>query len=229
DRDWTDTLFSLRVQGVRLDFEAGQFGRIAVDVAGSRIARAYSFVNPPQDPVLEFYMVAVPQGPLSPRLRELKRGDTLYVAPKPAGFLVPSVVPDGDTLWLISTGTGLAPFLSILRTEATWRRFDHVVVVHAVRYGRELQYGDVIRATAAREVTIVSREPHAGSLSGRIPAALRDGRLEAAAGLPIGSKSHVMLCGNPKMLRDAPAALSGRGLRKNPRTAGGHMRVKSFW
>jgi ferredoxin--NADP+ reductase len=117
-----------------------------------------------------------------------------------------------------------------LRTETPWRRFRNVVVVHAVRYARELTYVDVIRQTRARYVSFVSREQAAGSLTGRIPAAIADGRLEAAAGLALGaSTSHVMLCGNPQMLRDASAALTARGLRKHRRRAPGHITVESFW
>src|SRR5919198_5596647 len=144
NRHWTETLFSLRVQGAQLRYEAGQFVRIALDINGERVARAFSFVNPPQDPTLEFYGVIVPQGPLSPRLAKLRHGDALQVAANPAGFLVLREVPDAETLWLISTGTGLAPFLSILRTETPWRRFRNVVLVHAVRHARELAYQEVI-------------------------------------------------------------------------------------
>jgi ferredoxin--NADP+ reductase len=229
NRHWTESLFSLRVEGAASNFQAGQFVRIALDIEGQRVARAFSFVNPPQDPTLEFYGVVVPQGPLSPRLARLAPGDTLFVAPNPAGFLVLREVPDAETLWLVSTGTGLAPFLSILRTEEPWRRFKQVVVVHAVRHARELVYRELIRATSAHYVTMVSREPHSGSLAGRIPAAMRDGRLEAAAGVPIDARSHFMLCGNPEMLRDTAAALAERGLRKHRRRAPGHITVESFW
>src|SRR3954463_2796908 len=111
NRHWTETLFSLRVEGARLRVEAGQFVRIAVEIDGERVARAFSFVNPPDDPVLEFYGVVVPEGPLSPRLEKLRAGDSLYVAPNPAGFLVLSEVPEAQTLWLMATGTGIAPFL----------------------------------------------------------------------------------------------------------------------
>jgi ferredoxin--NADP+ reductase len=186
-------------------------------------------VNPPQDPVLEFYGVIVPEGPLSPRLARLRTGDTLYVAPNPAGFLVLSEVPDAQTLWLVATGTGLAPFLSILRTPAPWQRFRNVVLVHAVRYAEELTYRELIAGLRVRYVTFVSREPHPGSLAGRIPAALRDGRLEAAAGLKLDANSHFMLCGNPQMLRDTQAALAERGLRKHRRRTPGHISVESFW
>jgi ferredoxin--NADP+ reductase len=230
NRHWTETLFSLRVEGAPLRFQAGQFVRIALDIHGERVARAFSFVNPPDDPVLEFYGVIVPEGPLSPRLAQVNAGDALYVASNPAGFLVLSELPDAETLWLVATGTGLAPFLSILRTETPWRRFRNVVLVHAVRYASELTYKELIRGTAARYVTFVSREPAAGSLAGRIPAAIADGRLEEAAGLPLSPASaHVMLCGNPQMLRDASAALAALGMRKHRRRTPGHITVESFW
>lgn len=234
NRHWTETLFSLRVQvpgeAPQLAFEAGQFVRIALDIGGERIARPFSFVNPPQDPVLEFYGVEVPEGPLSPRLMRLRAGDALHVASNPAGFLVLSELPDAETLWLLSTGTGIAPFLSIMRTETLWRRFRDIVLVHAVRHAKELAYRDLIRQKNVKYVTFVSREPHAGSLAGRIPAALRDGRLEAAAGLRIAAQtSQVMLCGNPDMLRDAQAALVERGLKKHRRRSPGQITVESFW
>lgn len=240
NRQWTDALFSLRVEAPKLDFQAGQFVRIALDAVtgneGSRVARAFSFVNPPGDPVLEFYGVIVPEGPLSPRLARLRAGDALYVASNPAGFLVLREVPDARTLWLLSTGTGIAPFLSILRTEAPWQRFREVVLVHAVRHARELSYRDMIaalqkqRGPALRYVSFVSREAAPGSLAGRIPAAIGDGRLEAAAGARLSAEtSQVLLCGNPEMLKDAGAALAGRGLRKHRRRAPGHVTTESFW
>jgi ferredoxin/flavodoxin---NADP+ reductase len=230
NRHWTDTLFSLRVEGAALDFQAGQFVRIALDIGGERVARAFSFVNAPQDPVLEFYGVIVPEGPLSPRLAKLEAGDALQVAANPAGFLVLSEVPDAETLWLISTGTGLAPFLSLLQTEAPWKRFKNIVVVHAVRHANELTYRELIQKTPARYVTFVSRENAPASLAGRIPAAITDGRLEKAAGLALTPEtSHVMLCGNPQMLKDATAMLIARGMRKHRRRTPGHITVESFW
>jgi ferredoxin/flavodoxin---NADP+ reductase len=231
NRRWTDSAFSLRVEAPRLTFQAGQFVRIALD---EQVARAFSFVNPPQDPVLEFYGIVVPEGPLSPRLARLRAGDRLRVASNPAGFLVLAEVPqEAKTLWLVSTGTGIAPFLSILQTETPWQRFRDVVLVHAVRHAGELVYAELIRKISKekglRYVTFVSREAHAGSLGGRIPAALRDGRLEKAAGLALDHDAHLMLCGNPAMLKDAQAALAERGLRKHRRRNPGHISVESFW
>jgi ferredoxin--NADP+ reductase len=231
NRHWTEALFSLRVEGAPLAFEAGQFVRIALDIAGERVARPFSFVNPPADPAHEFYGIVVPDGPLSPRLAQMRVGETLYVAGNPAGFLVLSELPDAESLWLISTGTGIAPFLSILRTEAPWRRFRDVVLVHAVRHARELVYQELIRPMKRlRYVPIVSREAAPGALSGRIPAAIADGRLEAAAGVRLAAEtSQVMLCGNPQMLKDTSALLIERGMRKNRRRTPGHITVESFW
>ena len=236
NRHWTGTLFSLRVAAQRLEFEAGQFVKLALDVAGERVARPFSFVNPPQDPVLEFYGVIVPEGPLSPRLARLAAGDPIWLSARPAGFLVLSELPDAETLWLLATGTGIAPFLAILRTEPPWQRFGNVVLVHAARIARELVYRDLVleiqqqHKDRLRYVTFVSREPAPGSLAGRIPAAIADGRLEAAAGRRLTAEgSQVMLCGNPAMLKDSSAALAARGMRKHRRRAPGQISVESFW
>ena len=234
-RHWTPTLFSLRVASPVLGFRAGQFVRIALDVGGERIARPFSFVNPPEDPTLEFYGVVVPDGPLSPRLALLQPGDTLYCADNPSGFLVLAEVPPAEELWLLSTGTGIAPFLSILRTEAPWQTYRRVVLVHAVRRANELVYRELIdaalreRGEQFRYVTFVSREEHAGSLGGRIPAAIRDGRLEAAAMPFAPERSQFMLCGNPDMVKDVTAALAERGFRKHRRRAPGQITVETFW
>jgi ferredoxin--NADP+ reductase len=239
NRQWTEALFSLTVEAPKLSFEAGQFVRIALDLEegnpASRVARAFSFVNVPEDPLLEFFGVVVPEGPLSPRLARLAPGDALQIAPNPAGFLVLSEVPDARTLWLVATGTGIAPFLSMLRTQAPWQRFENVVLVHAVRHEPELVYKEMIHAMQKgqpgfRYVPFVSREKAPGALSGRIPAAVRDGRLEAAAGMELSAAtSHVMLCGNPQMLKDATAALMEKGMRKHRRRTPGHISVESFW
>ncbi|MGH8746768.1 MAG: ferredoxin--NADP reductase, partial [Burkholderiales bacterium] len=154
-----------------------------------------------------------------------------------AGFLVLSEVPHAETLWLMSTGTGLAPFLSILCTEAPWQRYRRVVLVHAARFATELVYGELLGAISRergaerfRRVTIVSREQAPGSLSGRIPAAIGDGRLEAAASAQLRPEiSQVMLCGNPEMLREAAAVLGMRGMKKNRRRTPGQITVESFW
>lgn len=234
NRHWTPALFSLTVDGPAFQFQAGQFVKLALDVDGERVARPFSFVNPPGAP-LEFYGVIVPEGPLSPRLARLQKGDTLWLSSNPSGFLVLSELPDAAELWLVATGTGIAPFLSILRTEAPWRRFKRVLLVHAARHANELVYRDLIeglkreRGAQFGYIPFVSRERAPGTLEGRIPAAIRDGRLEAA-GAPIApERSQFMLCGNPDMVKDVSAALAERGLRKNRRRTPGHITAENFW
>jgi ferredoxin--NADP+ reductase len=235
NRHWTGTLFSLRVEAPRLRFAAGQFVRIALDVAGERVARPFSFVNAPQDPVMEFYGVVVPEGPLSPRLAALCAGDRLFVADNPAGFLVMAEVPPAEDLWMLATGTGIAPFLSILRTEEPWQRYRRVILVHAARHATELVYGDLILelekkfGNKFKSIKFVSREKAPNTLEGRIPAAIRDGRLERAGGPISPERSQFMLCGNPQMLKYVTGALLERGFRKHRRRAPGHITVESFW
>jgi ferredoxin--NADP+ reductase len=144
NRAWTGSLFSLRVQAPPLAFEAGQFVRIGLDIGAERVARPFSFVNAPRDPVFEFYGVVVPEGQLSPRLGRLAPGDPLWIADNPSGFLVLPEVPPAEDLWLVATGTGIAPFLSILRTEAPWQRYKRVILVHGARVADEWVYQDLI-------------------------------------------------------------------------------------
>ncbi len=232
---WTDRLLSLRVEApadsTAIAFEAGQFGKLALDVGGERVARPYSFVNPPGASPLEFYYAIVDQGPLSPRLAALAAGDKVFLAPSAAGFLVLSEVPDAGTLWLIATGTGVGPFLSILRTETPWSRYKRVVLVYAARHASELAYAEMIgaiskaRGDAFGVVTVASRDTDA-QLRGRIPALIEDGSLEARAGSAItAADSQVMLCGNPDMVRDTIAALAPRGMKKHRRRNPGQITV----
>ena len=235
NRAWTDTLFSVRVEAPPLRFEAGQFVRIGLDLGGERIARPFSFVNAPDDPVMEFYCVIVPEGPLSPALARLKTGELLHVADNPAGWLILSEVPPAEELWLVATGTGIAPFLSMLRTASPWQRYRRVILVHGVRRASELVYGPLIeqlmRSHAGQLscVRFTSREKAPGALEGRVPAAVADGRLESA-GAPISpERSQFMLCGNPQMLKDMQVALVARGLKKHRRRSPGQITVESFW
>jgi ferredoxin--NADP+ reductase len=233
---WTQTLFTLQVEAEVARFEAGQFAKLAFAVEGEMVARPYSFVNAPDERPHEFYYVTLPDGPLTQRLCKLQSGDAIYLAPRPAGFLALSEIPDGENLWLISTGTGVGPFLSILKTEGPWQRFRQVVLVHAVRHAEELTYRDSVarllgeHGEQMRMVSFVSRESKPGALYGRIPLAIEEGRLEAAAGVALSAKtSQVMICGNPEMVTDTSAALARRGMKKHRRREPGQVTVENYW
>lgn len=239
-RQWTESLVSLMVTAPDVKFVAGQFARLALPAAPGSVetmtGRPYSFVNPPHVQPHEFYFIVVPGGPLSPRLAALESGDPVWLAPRANGFFSIPEVARADVLWCLSTGTGIGPFLSMLRTEDPWTSFQRVVLVHAVRHAEELTYRDAIadvgreRAGAFAYIPMVSREPHTGALAGRIPAAIDDGRLEARAGIALSPEnSHAMLCGNPAMVEDTQKLLATRGMRRHRRKEPGHVTVETYW
>ena len=237
---WTDRLVTLRVAAPEVTFAAGQFARLALPAPpGSKepmLGRPYSFVNAPDHAPHEFYFNVLPQGPLSPRLAQLNHGDPVWLLDRANGFFCVAELPEAPTLWCLSTGTGLGPFLSILRTEDAWDKFERIVLVHAVRYAADLSYSKVISEIAGSRpgrlsfAPFVSRETHRGTLTGRIPEAIRDGRLEAWTGLPMTAENaHAMLCGNPEMVRDTQAMLEQRGMRRHRRREPGHFTVETYW
>lgn len=234
----TDTLFSLHVKAPIRPFTAGQFAKLGLEIDGERIQRAYSYVNAPDNDDLEFYLVSVGDGKLSPRLAALQPGDELLITDEAAGFFVLDEVPDCETLWMLSTGTAIGPFLSILQYGQDLERFRHIVLVHAVRYAADLSYLPLMQqlqqkigSNKLRIVTVVSREMTEGSLHGRVPALITSGALEAASGLPLNAEnSHVMLCGNPEMVKDTQNLLkTERGMRKHLRRKPGHITSEQYW
>lgn len=235
-KQWTESLYSLRVDADFPDFEAGQFAKLALEVDGEQVARPFSLVNAPDERPLDFYFIEVPGGTLSPKLANLEEGEVIRVSAKAKGMLTVDQVPDSaKNLFLISTGTGLGPFLSILKTSEVWTRFEHVTLVHAVRWQNELTYQETIQAALEAHpehfsyVPIVSREDTANALSGRIPAAIENGELEERAGAAMDENAHIMLCGNPDMVQDATATLEQRGLRRHKRKEPGHISIEKYW
>lgn len=234
---WTDTLFSLTVHAPVHPFTAGQFTKLGLEIDGERVQRAYSYVNAPGNPELEFYLVTVPDGKLSPRLAALKPGDEVQVVSEAAGFFVLEEVPACDNLWMLATGTALGPYLSILQEGRDLDRFNTLVLVHAVRYAADLSYLPLMRELEQRYggklriQTVVSRESVAGSLTGRVPALIDSGALESAVGLTMTAEnSHVMLCGNPQMVRDTQQLLKEtRQMTKHLRRRPGHMTAEHYW
>ena len=233
---WTGRLLSLQVEAPVEPFKAGQFSKLALEINGDMVFRPYSFVNAPQERPLEFHFIMLQNGPLTQRLVKLDCGDPIYVAPRAAGFLTLSELSDAENLWLLSTGTAIGPFLSILKTEEPWRRFSSIVLVHAVRQAEELTYQDQIRRLLEEHphrlkvIPFVSREDTDFAMKGRVPEAIKDGRLEARAGIRLAAESsQVMICGNPDMVRDTSLVLEERGLKKNRRKARGHITVENYW
>lgn len=271
-RFWTPWLFSLRcTRDPAFKFAPGQFARIGVtrraDAAAGQAARApepaaatptppaadpivwraYSMVSTPDEAELEFYSVLVPEGEFSPALARLVPGDTLHVDCTAYGFLTADRFAGGRDLWLIATGTGLAPFLSILQTPGPWRDYARIVLVHSVRSGAELAYTELIDALPGRfaasggaataqltYLPVITRGGAApagsGLLDARVTTLLADGRLEAAAGRTIEpGASRVMLCGNPDMIIATRALLKERGLSPARRAAPGQYAVENYW
>ena len=234
---WTDGLFSITVDAPIDSFTAGQFAKLSLEIDGERVQRAYSYVNAPSDPNLEFYLVTVPEGKLSPRLHQLQPGAEVLVTKEAAGFFVLEEVPDCDTLWMLATGTAIGPYLSILQEGKDLDRFNNLVLVHAARFARDLSYLPLMQQLQQRYngklriQTVVSREEVAGALTGRVPALLEDGRLEAAVGLTLDAEtSHVMLCGNPQMVRDTQQTLKEKyQMRKHLRRKPGHITSEHYW
>lgn len=236
NKHWTKTLYSLKVDAEINPFTPGQFGRLALDIDGKTVARPYSFVNGADEPHHEFYSIAVPGGLLSERLHALKEGDAIGLAKAPAGFFTLSEVPEGRTLWMLSTGTAIGPFLSILKGAEVWQRFEHIVLAHAVRYAEELSYSDTIDGFAAQykdqfsAVRFVSREDMPDTLPGRIPAAIESGKLEETTGVElINGESQVMICGNPDMVKDTTEILKQRDFTKNRRREPGNITTENYW
>jgi len=235
-RAWTERLYSIQVTADIAPFVAGQFTRLALEIDGEVVARPYSFLNAPSDPLHEFYFVTVPGGPLTSRLIRLAPGDPILIAPKAAGFFTLGELSDASVLWLLSTGTAIGPFLSILAAGEVWRRYPRVVLVHAVRTADELSYRERIHACLQQHpkqlqyIPFVSREETGFAIRGRVPAAIESGELEQRAGLAIDTDTaQVMICGNPAMVNDTVQVLQARGLRKNRRREPGHITTEQYW
>ena len=235
-RRWTENLYSVKIDAAFDPFESGQFARIGLPINGENVMRPYSFVNSPADALHEFYYAVVPDGPLSCRLPQLRAGDEVLYVPKPNGYMVLSEIPDARALWMLSTGTAVGPFLSILKNDAVWERFDRLLLAHAVRHAEELSYSEeianLVQKSAGRLcfVPFVSREDSPGAIRGRIPAALESGALQERAGFAISpADTQFMICGNPQMVKDTSAVLLERGFERNRRRKPGHITTENYW
>ena len=232
---WNDRLFSLRIRASFEDFIPGQFVRVALDIDGERVARPYSMVGNPGDELLEIYFNIVPEGPLSPRLAELEVDEEIYISDRANGFLTVDEVPECKHLWMLATGTGVGPFLSILKSDKTWQRFEKIVLGYSVRDLSELSYREQISDIEGRHagqfifVPFVTREQVAGAIQQRVPLSIENGSLEKRTGCIINEDdSHIMMCGNSAMISSVTECLEKRGLRKHRRREPGHITTEKY-
>ncbi|MGL9769122.1 MAG: ferredoxin--NADP(+) reductase [Sodalis sp. (in: enterobacteria)] len=236
-KHWTESLFSLIIHAPINPFSAGQFTKLGLEINGEKIQRAYSYVNAPRNNNLEFYLVTMPEGNLSLSLHALQPGDNLIVSKEAAGFFILDEIPPCDNLWMLATGTALGPYLSILEQGEGLARFSKIILVHATRFSQDLSYlPQMLKLqerfnNKLRIQTVVSREQAPGSLTGRVPALIADGSLEAVVDVRLEAKnSHVMLCGNPQMVRDTQQLLrENRGMRKHFKRKPGHITTEYYW
>lgn len=237
---WTPTLFSFTMtRPAHFKFTAGQFARIGLKVGEELVVRAYSVVSSPFDETLEFFSIVVPDGAFTSNLQHLKVGDELYLEKIPYGYLTLARYqqPLPHDLWLLATGTGLAPFLSMLQDFDTWSKYQKINLVYSVRTADELAYVDRIQEIAEtfgeghngfKFIPIITRDPSA-PLHDRLPILIENGELEKSAGIELNpASSHVMLCGNPQMVDDTKEALKRRGLTMN-RRGEGNIAVENYW
>lgn len=227
---WNDTLFSFKTtRDPALRFRNGHFVMIGLEVDGRPLMRAYSIASANYEEHLEFFSIKVNNGPLTSRLQHLKEGDAVLVGRKPVGTLVIDDLLPGERLYLLGSGTGLAPFLSIIKDPDTYDRFERVVLVHGVRHISELAYADFIArdlpeheflGEAIRDKLIyyptVTRDPFHNR--GRLTHLIESGKLFADLGLPPldPARDRVMICGSPGLLKDTCALLNARGFTVSP-------------
>ena len=227
---WNDTLFSFTTtRESSFRFRNGHFVMIGLEVEGKPLMRAYSVVSPNYEEHLEFLSIKVPDGPLTSRLQNIQTGDSLLVGQKSTGTLVLDDLRPGRNLYLFSTGTGLAPFMSIVRDPETYERFEKLVLIHGVRLVSELAYsdyltkelpqheflGDMVRDQLIYYPT-VTRE--AFTHTGRLTTAMESGKLFADIGLaPLDpAVDRAMICGSPSMLKETAQMLDQRGFEVSP-------------
>jgi ferredoxin/flavodoxin---NADP+ reductase len=219
----------------RVDFRPGQFMNLGLQLPSGFVSRSYSLASAPGEE-LEVLLARVGEGALTPALFELQTGAALTLDPKPQGFFTFDYVPPHRELWMLATGTGLGPFLSMLRSGEAFARAQRVVLAHGTRGAAELAHREELEALAQQRagsfiyVPVLSRQAEAGLLEGRITSALAAGTLEQRAATPLAAESaHVLLCGNPAMIEEVTALLGERGLRRHRQRSPGHITTEKYW
>jgi len=235
NHQWSQRLFSLRINAPLPEFKAGQFVRVGLEIEGELVARPYSLVNAPHENYLEVYFNIVPEGPLSPKLAELKSGDRVQIAEKASGFLTIEEIPEVKYLWMFATGTGIGPFLSALKTDEPWQRFEKIILAYSVRTKSELAYSELINELVKKHdrqlcfVPCITREQVTDAIQVRIPQSITQGLLESRADVQLSPESsHVMMCGNSSMITEVSELLEKRNMRRHRRREPGHITTEKY-
>lgn len=237
---WNDTLFSFTTtRDAGLRFKNGHFLMLGLEVEGKPLLRAYSVASANYEEHLEFYSIKVPNGPLTSRLQHLKPGDQVFIGKKPTGTLITNHLLPGKRLYMLATGTGLAPFMSLIRDPEVYEQYEHVVLAHGVRVVSELGYLNYIRNELPQHEYLgeqvknqllyyptVTRE--AFERQGRVTDLLDNGTMSAELGLPALSPEHdrVMICGNQSMLNELVEILERRGFKEGSGHEQGHYTIE---
>ncbi len=236
NRRLNDYLTALIIEVELSGYKAGQFVRVGLqDDEDTVLARPYSLVNSPEEKYLEVYFNQVKDGPLSPRLFALQASDEVLISNNPSGFLTVDEIPACPHLWMVATGTGIGPFLAILKCAEVWSRFDQVILCYSVSHAEELAYQDVIKQVMKTHpeqfcyVPIVTREASDGALNKRVTNLMQSGELEKHTGFSINpDNSHMMMCGSSDMITDVSAELVSRGMKKHRRRDPGHFTTEKY-
>lgn len=233
---WAEDLISLRLKTEPLDFAAGQFVVIGLEHNDAIISRPYSLVNSPDDDYLEIHFNKVDDGEFSTLLTALEPDDPILVSNRPSGLLTLDETPDASELWLFATGTGIGPFISLLKTAGPWQRFEKIVVGYSVKSLDDMAYRDEFEAMKLRHpeqfvfIPFVTREKVSGTIHSRLTDFIQSGELEQLVRLSFSPKnSHIMLCGNATMLDDVITILEQKGLRRHSRREPGHIAIEKYF
>lgn len=232
---WTPGLFSLYVKAPIAPFIAGQFTQLCLNPDHPKLFRPYSFVNAPDEPILEFYFTLVNQGAFSHQLAKLTPKAQIWLAHKASGRFCLNIIKDAPILWLMATGTGLGVFLSMLKTLEVWQRFKKIVLLHSVRFKSELTHQDLITRWQTlygqqfHYCPIVTREQFDPAYAERITKLIESRCLEEDLNLSLANESQIMLCGNPQMIKEVSLLLQARGLALNLPHKSGSITFENYW
>lgn len=235
-KKWSDRLFTLKIKAPINPFFAGQYTKLSYIKHNKRIQRAYSFVNEPKNKILEFYILLIPTGKLTPILCAAYDYE-IFIAKHSFGFFILSELPICQNIWMFATGTAIGPYCSILKDKEIFQKYKKIILIYAVKNSKDLIYLSILKKIQIKNKNkiiiriILSQEKKQNYLYGRIPQLLLSGELEKSISEPLNNKdSHVMLCGNPNMVKETQIILYKlKDMKKHFRRKPGHITSENYW